>query len=36
MRMQGFSLRVYAKDARDETAVVSDVLNRAATARIGG
>ena len=31
----GFSLRVYAKDARDETAV-SDVLNRAATARIGG
>ena len=32
----GFSLRVYARDARDETAVVSDVLARAATARIGG
>jgi integrase len=31
----GFSLRVYAKDARDESAVVTDVLNRAATARIG-
>jgi integrase len=32
----GFSLRVSAKDARDESAVVTDVLNRAATARIGG
>ena len=32
----GFSLRVYAKDARDESAVVTDMLNRAATARIGG
>jgi integrase len=32
----GFSLKVYAKDARDESAVVSDVLTRAATARIGG
>jgi hypothetical protein len=32
----GFSLRVYAKDARDEMAVVADVLQRAATARIGG
>jgi len=32
----GFSLRVYAKDARDESAVVTEVLNRAATARVGG
>jgi integrase len=32
----GFSLRVYAKDARDESAVVTDVLNRAAMARVGG
>lgn len=32
----GFSLRVYAKDARDESAVVSDVLQRAAAAQIGG
>ena len=32
----GFSLRVYAKDARDETAVVADVLQRAATAQVGG
>ena len=32
----GFSLRVYAKDARDETAVVSDVLARAGSAHIGG
>jgi hypothetical protein len=31
----GFSLRVYAKDARDEAAVVSDVLKRAAEAQIG-
>lgn len=32
----GFSLRVYARDARDEAAVVSDVLARAASAQIGG
>jgi integrase len=32
----GFSLRVYAKDARDESTVVSDVLQRAASAQIGG
>ena len=32
----GFSLRVYARDARDESAVVSDVLARAALAQIGG
>lgn len=32
----GFSLRVYAKDGRDEAAVVTDVLKGAATARIGG
>jgi hypothetical protein len=32
----GFSLRVYAKDARDESAVVSDVLKRAASAQLGG
>jgi hypothetical protein len=32
----GFSLRIYAKDARDESTVVTHVLNRAATARIGG
>jgi integrase len=32
----GFSLSVYAKDARDESAVVTDVLNRAASAQIGG
>ena len=31
----GFTLRVYAKDARDEAAFVSDVLNRAASAGIG-
>ena len=31
----GFSLRVYAKDGRDEAAVVSDVLARAAAAGIG-
>jgi len=31
----GFSLRVYAKDGRDEVAVVSDVLARAAAAGIG-
>ncbi len=31
----GFTLKVYAKDARDEQAVVSDVLKRAASARIG-
>jgi integrase len=32
----GFSLRVYAKDARDESTVVSDVLKRAASAQVGG
>jgi integrase len=32
----GFTLKVYAKDARDESAVVTDVLARAATAQIGG
>ena len=31
----GFTLRVYAKDARDEATFVSDVLNRAASAGIG-
>lgn len=31
----GFTLRVYARDARDETAVVKDVLARAAGAGIG-
>jgi integrase len=31
----GFSLRVYAKDARDESALTADVLKRAASARIG-
>ena len=31
----GFSLRVYAKDALDEAALVRDVLDRAAAARIG-
>ena len=32
----GFSLKVYAKDARDESAVVTDVLARASSAGIGG
>ena len=31
----GFSLKVYAKDARDESAVVTDVLARASSAGIG-
>ena len=31
----GFTLKVYARDGRDEAAVVSDVLARAASARIG-
>lgn len=31
----GFTLRVYARDARDEAAVVNDVLSRAAGAGIG-
>jgi integrase len=31
----GFTLRVYARDSRDEAAVVSDVLDRAAGAGIG-
>jgi integrase len=30
-----FTLRCYARDARDEAAVVSDVLSRAAEAKIG-
>lgn len=30
-----FTLRCYARDARDEAAVVSDVLSRAAEARVG-
>ena len=34
-RDAGFTLRVYAKDARDEATFVSDVLNRAASAGIG-
>lgn len=32
----GFTLKVYAKDGRDEAAVVSDLLERASTAGIGG
>jgi integrase len=32
----GFTLRVYARDSRDERAVVEDVLARASGARIGG
>ena len=32
----GFSLKAYAEDASDESAVVTDVLARAATAQIGG
>ena len=32
----GFTLKVYARDGRDEGAVVEDVLARAAAARIGG
>ena len=32
----GFTLKVYAKDGRDEQAVVTDVLKRAASARVGG
>jgi hypothetical protein len=31
----GFTLRVYARDGRDEVAVVKDVLSRAAGAGIG-
>lgn len=31
----GFTLRVYAKDRRDEAAVVSDVLARASAAKVG-
>ena len=31
----GFTLRVYAEDARDEAAVVADVLARASSAGIG-
>jgi len=32
----GFSLRVYAKDRRDEAVLVRDVLDRAQAAQIGG
>jgi integrase len=32
----GFTLKVYAKDGRDEAAVVADVLKRAAEGGIGG
>lgn len=32
----GFTLKVYARDGRDEAAVVSDVLARAASAQVGG
>jgi integrase len=31
----GFTLRVYARDGRDEAAVVKDVLSRAASAKVG-
>jgi integrase len=31
----GFTLKVYARDGRDEAAVVEDVLERAATAEVG-
>ena len=31
----GFTLRVYARDRRDEATVVEDVLSRAASAGIG-
>ena len=31
----GFTLRVYARDGRDESAVVEEVLGRAATAGVG-
>ena len=31
----GFTLKVYARDARDETAMVDDVLARAAAAGVG-
>lgn len=32
----GFSLKAYARDARDQDAVVADVRARAASAQIGG
>jgi integrase len=32
----GFTLRVYARDGRDEAAVVEDVLGRAAAAKVAG
>jgi hypothetical protein len=31
----GFTLRVYARDGRDEAALVEDVLARAAGAKVG-
>ena len=32
---RGFTLRVYAKDKRDEATIVKDVLARAAGANVG-
>jgi hypothetical protein len=32
----GFTLRVYARDGRDDAALVEDVLGRAAEAKVGG
>jgi hypothetical protein len=32
----GFTLRVYARDVRDDSAVIKDVLARAAEGGIGG
>ncbi len=32
----GFTLKVYARDGRDEATLVEDVLLRAASARVGG
>lgn len=32
----GFTLKVYARDSRDEAALVEDVLARAAEAQVGG
>jgi hypothetical protein len=31
----GFTLKVYARDARDDTSVVADVLARALEANVG-
>jgi hypothetical protein len=35
-RWAGFTLRVYARDGRDESSVVEDVLSRVSGADIGG